>query len=135
MPDMSGSSSATDEWTTAGTHSEALGALKKAAEQSRWNVESSNGDGLDLGLGSRFAYRMLGFATPTRMVPIRCHVEIAPETSHRSRVVVHATTDEGFYLFTFSLALRRTIFGRAFGRLFEMLRAAVPPVASDETSG
>jgi hypothetical protein len=128
MPDFSGSYRRSDSWTSDGSPSDLVKSAVRALQPLTKQVQAQTGNSVELSLGSRFGFRMLGFLTPKRLMPLRLIVRVTAETAQSTRVMVDARSDEGRFLFEIAKPLARR-YNEVFDDLFARLRKATVPMA------
>ena len=127
MPDFSGSSNTTDTWTTPGTPLEVLDVLVAAAVKRRGQIDQRDTGTVDMTLGSKFGYRMLGMTTPKRMMPMRLRIATTVVSAGVVQVDATVGSNQGWYAVSAS-KLSSRLFNKAFDKLFAALRSAAPPI-------
>ena len=126
MPDFSGSNQRSTSWISANRPSEVLELLVKALQARNGQLEVQTDQSIEMTLGSRSGFRILGMITPKRMMPLRLSVTVTPETDHSSRVLAEATSTEGHYVIEVSSIVKRK-YNAAFDDLFDRLRKVAIP--------
>jgi hypothetical protein len=127
VPDFSGSKGRSESWLVEGSLYQVLQAVSELAGS--WNggrLEQASDTEITLILGSRFAYRMLGFLTPSRRMPLTVELSVAQEEEGIVQLTAKAASDEGWGLIDIeSWAIR--LYNRVFSELFAALRRLAPP--------
>lgn len=120
------SSCASDSWVTAGDPRSVRAVLKAGLRGRRPRLLSTDLDGpVEAALGSRFVYRMLGFLTPTELIPMRLTARVTAMGAG-SRVDLEAVSEEGRYLFRVD-SWADAVHSRGAVSLFSSLRGVAPP--------
>jgi len=128
VPDISGSNRRSDEWLFRGQPEEALVSLTKTLQRMGGRIELQGHSGATVEMGSGSKYRMLGWLTPLRHMPIAVSISVAARSADTLEVSVTATSREGWYLMNATPRINSRVFNRAFTRLFSILREAAVPI-------
>ncbi len=124
MPNLSGSFEKSGSWQVTASAQEAISiAVHAVGGQMKEMQRETNAQ---LSVGSRLAFRLLGFLTPDRMMPMQINIEAVPVSSGILRLTVRASSDEGWYLIQVS-GIAARLYQRAFDRIFLSVESAVSP--------
>lgn len=83
MPDFSGSKGRSDSWVAKGEPDAVLSALVDALQSAKGRVESRADGKVEMAIGSRSGYQMLGMMSPASMRPLRLRLVVVPESQAR----------------------------------------------------
>jgi hypothetical protein len=122
MPNLSGSFEKSGSWQVTAS---AQNAISLAVRAVGGQFEGMQGESnARLSVGSRLAYRVLGFLTPARMMPMQINIEAVPVSSRILRLTVRASSDEGWYLMQVA-GIPARLYQRAFDRRLRSVETAV----------
>jgi hypothetical protein len=124
MRNLSGSFEKSDSWQVAAS---AQSAISLAVRAMGGQIEGMQGENnARLSVGSRLAYRLLGFLTPARTMPMQINIEAVPVSSGILRLTVRASSDEGWSLIQVA-GIAARLYQRAFDRRLRSVETAVSP--------
>ena len=126
MPDFSGSESRNDSWFAAGSPDAVLKSLVAAAEQQGGRVTTTEADRVEIHLGSRIAYRLLGVWSPLMLRPMNLRIRCTQTSPGFVNVAVKVSSDQGWFIFQMTRLVSKQ-FDKAFKFLFALMREAASP--------
>jgi hypothetical protein len=124
MPNLSGSSEKSGSWQVTASAQDAISLAVRAVGGQMKEMQRETKT--QLSVGSRLAYRVLGFLTPDRMMPMQINIEAVPVSTGTLRLTVRASSDEGWYLIQVS-GIAARLYQRAFDRIFWSVESALSP--------
>lgn len=136
MPDLSGSLSHEESWSSPGSSEVVLAQLVDALRQIDGNITALGRYRAVATLGSRRVYRLMGLMTPIEKRPIKIYIATRSFNPSTVRVTVICTTNEGRYLGEMPIGVsqldqrhcRKTQFQSSFSAVCKHLRDASPPM-------
>lgn len=121
MPDFSGTLQASRTWRVAASPQHAISLAVRASGH---EPDEQSGAGAVVSLGSRMGFRLLGFVTPARMMPVRMTVDAQSASNELALLTVRLSSYEGWYLVRL-VGITERLYRRAFDRIFESIENAV----------
>jgi hypothetical protein len=113
-------------WTTSGSPEQVLAGVESLAnDERRGQVLSRSDSQIELSVGSRAAYRMWGFLTPARLIPVRIMVTVLSTDSGATSVTADMVSDPGWEAFEISKWVTRS-YDKAFDYLVGLLALRSP---------